>query len=63
MSPILFAAIVAVPLLFVAIRLLRGRQATHLDDPSRITSRQTLARLEALVRAGQDADSHVTARR
>jgi len=59
------AVVVAVGLflLLLAIGRVRARRGARVDDSSRITSRQTLARLEALVRAAQDADPQPALRR
>jgi len=59
------AVVVAVGLflLLLAIGRVRARRGARVDDSRRITSRQTLARLEALVRAAQDADPQPALRR
>ena len=55
--------VVGLVLLLLAISRVRFRRGARIDDSSLITSRATLARLDALVRAAQDADPQPALRR
>jgi hypothetical protein len=57
------AVVIGLVLVLLAIGRVRARRGARIDDTSRITSRETLARLEALVRAGQDPEPHAALRR
>ena len=57
------AVVIGLVLVLLAIGRVRARRGARIDDTSRITSRETLARLEALVRAGQDPEPQAALRR
>jgi uncharacterized membrane protein len=56
------AVVLSLILVLLIIYSVRARRGSEIDD-TRITSRDTLARLDALVRAGQDAEPHAALRR
>ena len=63
MLVILPAVVLSLIAVLLTIHSARARRDLQLDDLTRITSRHTLARLDALVRAGQDAEPQTALRR
>ena len=58
--PAVVLSLIAAALIIFSVR---ARRDLHFDDATRITSRATLARLDALVRAGQDPEPQTALRR
>jgi hypothetical protein len=60
---ILPAVVLSLVAVLLMIQSVRARRGLNMEDSARITSRDTLARLDALVRAGQDAEPQAALRR
>ncbi|HEX5215640.1 MAG TPA: hypothetical protein VFV98_09270 [Vicinamibacterales bacterium] len=63
MAVILPAVVISLIAVLLVIHSVRARRDPDLDDATRITSRHTLARLDGLVRAGQDPEPQAVLRR